>query len=149
MRYTRQNKILELIEESEIETQDQLVSLLKETGIDVTQATVSRDIKELQLIKSLSPSGKYKYAVAVSIGAPATERFKKIFRETVKAIASSGNLIVIKALTGCGNAACEALDTIDMPHIIGTIAGDNTILVVADDSVNVPKLVEDLNRLLV
>ena len=81
MRYSRQNKILELINNYEIDTQENLAAMLKENGYNVTQATVSRDIKELQLVKVLSSSGKYKYASSRSGDAPASDRFTKIFRE--------------------------------------------------------------------
>ncbi len=148
MRYSRQNKILDLIREYEIETQEKLAHLLKEAGYDVTQATVSRDIKELQLIKVLSSGGKYKYALGVSGDASVSDRFVKIFKETIRSVASSGNIIVIKTLTGCANAACEAIDSLNLPHMLGTIAGDNTIMIVVDDVSHVPYLVKKFNDLL-
>ena len=148
MRYPRHNKILELIEDHEIETQEKLVSMLKESGYEVTQATISRDIKELQLVKTLAPGGKYKYTAATKINATVSDRFKKIFRETIKSVDSSGNIIVIKTLSGCASAAAEALDTLDMPHTVGTLAGDNTIMLVADDPSNVPWLIQKLNLML-
>ena len=98
MRYPRQNKILELISNNEIETQEKLASMLKDEGFEVTQATISRDIKDLQLIKVLSASGKYKYAVSSRHDAPISDRFVKIFRETITSFASAQNLIVIKTL---------------------------------------------------
>ena len=98
MRYSRQNKILELIANNEIETQDKLASMLKEEGFEVTQATISRDIKELQLIKVLSGSGKYKYAVSARQDAPISDRFVKIFRETITSFASAQNLIDRKSV---------------------------------------------------
>ena len=144
MRYSRQNKILELIEKNEIETQEKLASMLQEGGYKVTQATISRDIKELQLIKILSSSGKYKYAAATKVSAVISGRFVKIFKETIKSVDFSGNIVVIKTLSGCANAAAEALDSLDLPHMIGTIAGDNTIMAVVDDPANVDKLVSEL-----
>ena len=104
MRYTRHNVILELIEENDIETQEKLASMLNERGFNVTQATVSRDIKELRLIKILTPSGNYKYAQRKELDAPISDRFARIFRETVTDIKYSGNLIVVKTLSGCANA---------------------------------------------
>ncbi|MBK5246179.1 MAG: arginine repressor [Peptostreptococcaceae bacterium] len=148
MRYSRQNRILGLIKDHEIETQEKLAYLLKEDGFDVTQATVSRDIKELQLIKSLSSSGKYKYALGVTVDAPITDRFVKIFKDTIISVASSGNLIVIKTLTGCANAAAEAIDSLSLPFMLGTIAGDNTILIIVDDEKNVLFLQGKFNELL-
>ena len=109
MRYSRQNKILEIISNNEIETQEKLAAMLKSEGFDVTQATISRDIKELQLIKVLSSTGKYKYAVSTQQNAPISDRFVKIFRETITSFASAHNLIIIKTLSGCGAAAGEAI----------------------------------------
>lgn len=148
MRISRQNKILELIENYEIETQDKLVSMLKEHGYDATQATISRDIKELQLIKTLSSTGKYKYATAAGQQGLMTDRFSNIFRETVKSTAYSGNIVLLKTLSGCANAAAEALDSIGLPHVIGSVAGDNTIMFVVDDPAHSEEVVETLNNML-
>ena len=149
MRISRQNKILELIENYEIETQDKLVSMLRDFGYDVTQATISRDIKELQLIKILSSSGKYKYAAATGDEGFMANRFSNIYRETVKSTAYSGNIVLLKTLSGCANAAAEALDSMGIPHVIGSVAGDNTIMFVTDDPENSPKVVEFLNDMLI
>jgi transcriptional regulator of arginine metabolism len=148
MRYSRQNKVLELIRTKEIETQEKLCQLLRESGFDVTQATVSRDIKELQLIKILSPSGRYKYAVSNGEQGPVSDRFVKIFKETIKSVDAAGNLVVIKTLSGCGPAAGEAIDSLGLPHIVGSVAGDNTILVVVDEPANVPVLLSEFDHLL-
>lgn len=148
MRYLRQNKILDIISSHEVETQDQLVNLLKKAGYKVTQATISRDIKDLQLIKTQTPSGRYKYSISVSQEQPVSDRFAKIFKETIKSVASSGNMVVIKTLTGCANAACEAIDTMDFPHIIGSIAGDNTIFLVVNDPSNVSGLVKRFSEMI-
>ena len=111
MRYSRQNKILELISRYEVGTQEELCQLLKSSGYDVTQATVSRDIKELQLVKTLSSEGKYKYAVSTAADGPANDRFVKIFKETILSVKSAGNIVLIKTLAGCGNAAGDAAGT--------------------------------------
>lgn len=148
MRISRQNKILELIENNEIETQDRLVSMLRDFGYDVTQATISRDIKELQLVKTLSSNGKYKYSQPSQAEGPMSGRFSNIFRETVKSTTYSGNIVLLKTLSGCANAAAEALDSIGLPHVIGSVAGDNTIMFVVDDPENSPMVVENLNNML-
>lgn len=148
MRIARQNTILELIENNEIETQDKLVSMLREFGYEVTQATISRDIKELQLIKTMSSTGKYKYATSANKDGLMSDRFTNIFRETVKSIDYSGNIVVLKTLTGCGSAAGEALDAIGLTHVIGSVAGDNTILFVIDDPENSKEVVDKLNDML-
>ena len=148
MRISRQNKILELIEKNDIETQEKLVSLLAEHGYAVTQATISRDIKELQLIKTLSSSGKYRYSLSTHNEGPISDRLSNIFRETVKSTTWSGNIVLMKTLSGCANAAAETLDNIELDHVIGTVAGDNTILLVTDDPANSPRVVERLHALL-
>lgn len=148
MRYSRQNKILDLINTYEVETQDRLVDLLKKSGYKVTQATISRDIKELQLIKTLSPSGRYKYTVGVSQDLPLSDRFVTIFKETIKTVGSSGNIIVIKTLSGCAAAAGEAIDNMNFPNVIGSIAGDNTIMLVVNDPANVPALVNKFSEMI-
>lgn len=148
MRYSRQNKVLELIQTNEIETQEKLCQLLRDAGFDVTQATVSRDIKELQLIKTLSPAGHYKYAVSNGDAGPISDRFVKIFKETITSVKTAGNIVVIKTLSGCGPAAGEAIDSLNFAHIVGSVAGDNTIMIVVDDPVNVPALLADFDELL-
>lgn len=148
MRISRQNKILELIENNEIETQDKLASMLRNYGYEVTQATISRDIKELQLIKTLSSSGKYKYAVSKSDDGPIPARLIDIYRSTVRSINKSGNIVLLKCLSGCANAAGEALDSMELKHVIGSVAGDNTLLLVTDDPANSDEVVEILRGLL-
>ncbi len=149
MRYSRQNKILEIIANNEIETQEKLASMLRNEGFDVTQATISRDIKELQLIKVLSNSGRYKYAVSTQQDAPISDRFVKIFRETITSFASAQNLIVIKTLSGCGAAAGEAIDNISLPHVVGSIAGDNTLLLIIDTVEHVEEILKIFNNMLI
>ncbi len=148
MRYSRQNKIIELISNYEIDTQDRLVSMLKDCGYEVTQATISRDIKELQLVKTLTSSGKYKYSIHKSQDMPVSDRFVKIFRETITSVDASGNIIVVKTLSGCANAAGEAIDTSNFDHIIGSLAGDNTLLLIADSPQNVPQILDNFDKML-
>jgi transcriptional regulator of arginine metabolism len=147
MRYSRQNKILEIISEHEIDTQEKLAEMLKKSGFDVTQATVSRDIKELQLVKTLAASGKHKYTATGNYDHPITDRFINIFRETVQSVDYSANLIVVKTLSGCANAAAEAIDSLNIPHILGSIAGDNTLMIIVDEAVNAPSLVAHFDEL--
>ena len=147
MRYARHQKILELINAHEIDTQDRLVEKLREAGFNVTQATVSRDIRELQLVKRAGASGRSCYAQSTAKDAPISERFRKILRETILSIDSAENIIVIKTLSGCANAAAEAIDTSNFPEIIGTLAGDNTIfMVVASREAALP-LVEQFREM--
>ncbi|MEA5051335.1 MAG: arginine repressor [Oscillospiraceae bacterium] len=128
MKELRHKAIAELIGTMPIGTQEELLAQLRQRGFDVTQATVSRDIKELRLAKVAVDGGTARYMVH-SEGAKSgfTEKFKTIFRESVIKITCAGNLVVIKCYTGLGNAACEALDTMQFEQLVGTIAGDNTI----------------------
>ena len=148
MRYSRQNKILEIIKEHEIETQDQLQAALKEVGFNVTQATVSRDITELQRVKSVSRSGRSRYVSAKFETSPITDRFVKIFRETTISFASAQNLIILKTLSGCGNAAAEAFDNLGLDHIVGSVSGDNTMLIVVDKEENVKPILDRIDRII-
>lgn len=148
MRLSRQNKILEIIKTNEVETQDQLLALLREAGYSVTQATVSRDIRELQLIKGQAKDGKYKYISSNYDNRPISERFVKIFRETTLSYAVAQNLIVVKTLAGCSGAAGEAIDCLSLEHIVGTISGDNNLLVIIDHEENVPYITAEFDRIL-
>ena len=128
MKSKRQAQILELIREQDIETQNQMMEALALRGIKSTQATLSRDIKELRLIKELSPNGGYHYV------APAAEntqnhlsRLHKIFRESVVSYDTAQNLVVIHTLPGLANAAASAMDAMEIPSLVGTLAGDDTV----------------------
>lgn len=148
MRVSRQNKILELIKTNDVETQDQLQDLLKESGYNVTQATISRDIKELQLVKSQSKNGVTRYIANTGDDKPVSERFIKIFRETTLSYQAAKNLIVVRTLSGCSSAAAEAIDCLELGHIVGSVAGDNTLLIVVDDDANVPGIIEEFDKII-
>ena len=129
MKSARQTMILELIDQYDIDTQDELASMLKARGLKVTQATVSRDIKELRLIKVLSDDGAYKYATVDKAEADLKDRFINIFAHSVLSMAATGNLVVIKTIPGTASAAAEAIDSMRMDEVVGTIAGDNSVIV--------------------
>jgi len=148
MKNLRHSMILEIIETKDIETQEELAEELKNRNIKVTQATVSRDIKEMRLLKVLSEGGKYKYATVERAEKGINERFIRILSESVLSIENSGNLIVIKTISASGNAAAEAIDSMKWPEIMGTIAGDNTILIIARSDVAVEALMTKFNALL-
>lgn len=130
MKTVRQVAILDIIEKQEIETQEELASSLNARGIRVTQATVSRDIKELRLLKVLTPSGKYKYATGDQADNNLTDRFIRMLAESLLSVSSANNLIVVKTLSGSANVAAEALDSMHWPEVLGTLAGDNTVLLI-------------------
>ena len=142
MKNARQAAILSIIEQNDVETQEELAARLRQMGIDVTQATVSRDIKELRLLKVLSASGGYKYATADKAEHGLSDRFVRMFKDSVLSINFANNIIVIKTLAGSANVAAEAIDSMRLPQILGTMAGDNTILVVVRNEEEAEKTVE-------
>ena len=144
MKSKRQNKILTIISQFEVETQEDLVRRLNESGYKVTQATVSRDIKELHLIKVQSPGGIYKYAVNSKDDKSDNNIRMRIFKDTVKTIDVAENLVVIKTLTGSANAAGEVIDSINNDQVLGCIAGDNTIFVAVRTTEGAENLAETL-----
>ncbi len=147
MRYARHNKILELIAAERIETQEELAEQLRRAGFAVTQATVSRDIKDLQLVKVSRGGGRSFYSRSEKAGASPRERYEKILRETVQSVQAAENLVVIKTLSGCGNAAAEAIDSFEWQGVVGSIAGDNTIFLAIDSKENAPGLASELRRI--
>ena len=134
MKSNRQSAILEIIENNTIETQDDLATYLANAGYNVTQATISRDIKELHLIKVQDDRGIYRYTVNEIVPVVNTERLLRVFRETVINVQSAGNIIVVNTLSGSANAAAEVLDNMNIEGIVGSIAGDNTIFIVVRDN---------------
>jgi len=148
MKYSRHSKILELINKHEIETQEELAKTLCESGFNVTQATVSRDIKELRLIKVLTREGRYKYATLKQHETSMSERFKKLFRDSVISIDYATNIIVIKTLVGAANAAAAALDALNLKDVVGSLAGDDTIFVLIRNEENVDAAIKELESLL-
>lgn len=148
MRYSRQTEIIRLIEDEVIETQEQLIRRLNELGYSATQATVSRDIKELQLVKRTDENGIKRYARLSSIETSISKRFIRIFRDTIVSYNSAKNIIIVKTLSGCGNAAAEAIDCMNIKHIVGSVAGDNTLLLVIEDDKYVPDIVKIFDKMI-
>ncbi len=126
MKDSRQKLILEIISEKDIETQNQLISALKEKGVSSTQATISRDIKELRLIKELTSNGAYRYAAPSAEVTDHSERLHTIFRECVTSFECAQNIVVLKTLPGLASAACSAIDGMNIKNLAGSIAGDDT-----------------------
>ena len=147
MKSARHNLILEIIDSMDIETQEELAEELKRRGVRVTQATVSRDIKELRLLKVLSENGGYKYATVERAEKGMNDRFARILAESIVNIESVNNLVVINTLTASANAAGEAIDSMKWNEVLGTIAGDNTLLIIARSDEAVEVLVDRLRAL--
>lgn len=131
MKAERQRKILEIIRREPVETQEDLAAALKRTGFSVTQATVSRDIKEMGLIKVPGASATFRYAFTGELPSRSgEERLRRLFRDAVVAIDSSENLVVVKTNPGEAQGVASAIDNAGLPEIIGTVGGDDTILIV-------------------
>ena len=133
MKTRRHAKILELIKEYDIDTQDELLIHLRESGFDVTQATVSRDIKELRLVKTLSRTGNYKYSTGGDSGNDMSSKFYSLFSDSVLSVEAAQNMIVVKTLNGMAQAVCAAMDAAYPQHFVGTLAGEDTIFIVCRD----------------
>ena len=135
MKNDRQEKLLQIISETPIETQEQLLVELSRRGIQSTQATISRDIKQLHLIKEPTGQGKYRYAVSTKkTRLNFAERQRTIFRECVLSVDYAQNIVVIKTLAGMANAAAASLDSMEYDQIVGSIAGDDTVFLVLRDT---------------
>lgn len=129
MKKRRQAKIIELISQNDIETQEELQQLLNEHGYEVTQATISRDIKELRLVKDLSAKGRYVYSTGKKSVENTNHRASGIFNETIISYDYALNTVVIKCFPGMANAVCAAIDSMNLNEILGSIAGDDTIFI--------------------
>ncbi|MFR5772698.1 MAG: arginine repressor [Lachnospirales bacterium] len=147
MKVKRQSKILELIRENDIETQEMLADLLNKAGFNVTQATVSRDIRELKLTKATMQSGKQKYVATAKESSFVTERLNRVFRDGIVSIDYAQNIVVIKTLIGMAMAVAAALDSMENSEIMGTIAGDDTIFCVVKNESRAIKLTENLKAI--
>lgn len=148
MKLARHAKILEIINKNEIETQEELADFLHKEGINVTQATVSRDIKELRLIKVLSDDGKkYKYATMKKPNDKVTDKLVTLLSGIIS-IDYAGNTIVIKTISGAAPAAAEALDTLNWNEVVGTLAGDNTIFMLVRTDHSIKEIIDRINKLI-
>ena len=148
MKTRRHAKILDLIKEHDIDTQDELLRCLRENGFDVTQATVSRDIKELRLVKTLSSKGKYRYSTGRDNARSISSKFYSLFGDSVVSVEAAQNIIVIKCLTGMAQAVCAAMDTLNFSGVVGTLAGEDTILVVCKTNELADERQEEFKKLI-
>jgi len=149
MKKERQKAVLRVITTTDVETQNQLIEELAKVGIESTQATISRDIKELHLIKELTTRGTYRYAVS---DRPDTQnntiRLKSIFKESVISYANAQNIVVIKTLPGLAPAACGAIDSMGIRTIVGSIAGDDTGFLAMNDISAAEKFCKEIEEML-
>ena len=147
----RHIKIRELIGDQEIETQDELVYELKQAGFNVTQATVSRDIRDLQLVKVADSEGRYRYMPAAASGkvTHSPSRFEMIFRESVIKVDYAGHMVLVKCFSGMANAACEVFDAKQWNNVVGTLSGDDTFFILMrteEDAAEICKALQQYAR---
>lgn len=147
-KHRRQARIVDLIKNNLVSTQEELANLLRSEGIQITQATVSRDIKELQLVKVPTGDGRYRYAVPEERSGPPAERFLRVLRESVVRFDASENIIVIHTLAATAQSVAEAIDMLRLDGVIGTLAGERTVFVVIREKDSVPRFLDRLRQLL-
>ena len=148
-RSVRQSKILELISTREIETQDELVECLRNANFDITQATISRDIKELGLIKILSAeTGKYKYSLVDSGEQAISNKYISIFKEAVISIKPTQNLVVLKTIKAMASSICSLIDKLNLDSVMGAVAGDDTVMIILPTNDVAHKIVYTLENLI-
>ena len=143
---TRQQAILDIITQNELDTQEELASMLQQRGYNVTQATVSRDIKQLGLVKIAGKSKKYRYTQVSYKEHGLHAKYDNIFKESVLSMQNAGNMIVIKTVSGAANSAGAFIDRMNLPQLLGSIAGDDTIFCVTkseQDAIEVINLIKE------
>jgi len=147
MKQKRQLRIIELINHNEIETQEELAEKLREEGFSVTQATVSRDIRELNLTKAPSKGGRQKYAL-LSAGTPSSDKFVRMLRDGLISMEPAGNLLVLKTVAGMAMAVAAAIDAMHFSEIVGSIAGDDTIMAAVHTNQDAVELKNKINEMI-
>ncbi|MBO1263526.1 arginine repressor [Proteiniclasticum sp. SCR006] len=147
MKIDRRSKMLEIISKKEIETQEELAQELRKEGFNVTQATVSRDIKNLQLIKVLSSSGRYKYVANKEDTKDAIGKLVTLLSHTILSVENIDKMVVVRTITAAASTAAEAIDQLDLAEIAGTIAGDNTIFMMVRSDEMAVEIVKKISEL--
>lgn len=148
MKQSRHSRIIEIIEQKEIDTQDELVYELGKAGIQVTQATISRDIKELKLVKVLGNNGNYKYAILKDSDKSSFDKLIRFVKDVLISIDYSGNIICLKTVDGAANLVAKVIDSLEEKEILGTIGGTDTVFVLMKNMDDVPVFVERFEKLL-
>ncbi|MBQ6569913.1 MAG: arginine repressor [Clostridia bacterium] len=148
MKNNRHAKILEIIKNNEIKTQEELLDHLKNAGFNVTQATISRDIKELRLVKVLSADGVYSYSVSNMQMTDMASKFYQLFADSVVSVDWAQNIVVVKCYSGMAQAVCAALDSMKWSGIVGTLAGDDTMFIVSYSEQSAKNLVAEMKKII-
>ena len=149
MKNARQAEIIDIIQNHDIETQEQLLAELKERGYATTQATVSRDIKELRMVKELNDHGRYCYTISERKDVSGTDmRLRNIFKEGVVSGDVAQNIVVVRTMPGLASAACSALDSMNIPGMVGSLAGDDCGILIMRDNASAQQFGNEMHKLL-
>ena len=148
MKHDRQSEIVSIITEKQVETQEELSELLRERGYMVTQATVSRDIRELRLVKVSGGAGKYIYAIQKHDENAMSAKFRNLLVETVEKLDLANNIVVVKTIAGMAQGAAAAVDSIGREDIVGSVAGDDTVIIVMRTNDGAQSLVDELDSVI-
>ena len=149
MKNERQRLILEIVAQEDIDTQEQLQDRLQKRGVPCTQATISRDIKQLHLVKEPMGQGRYRYAASVHRHTlNVADKLRTIFRESIISVDSAQNIVVVKTMAGLANAAAAALDGMNIPYVVGSLAGDDTALLIMRDTESARSFCEEIHEML-
>ncbi len=149
MKNDRQSRILEIIERENVETQEQLQQRLQAQGVICTQATISRDIKQLHLVKEPVGQGRYRYTVSSQRSRlNVADKLRGIFRESIVSIDNAQNIVVIKTMSGLANAAAAAVDSMNVPYMVGSLAGDDTAFLVMRDTESAKSFCAEVHEML-
>ena len=149
MKNARQDEIVKIIQSMEIETQDQLLEVLRARGFSTTQATISRDIKDLRMVKELTASGGYRYAMSDRKSSSASDtRLRNIFKEGVVSAEVAQNIVVVRTMPGLASAACSALDGMEIEGMVGSLAGDDTGILIMRDNASAQQFAGEIHKLL-
>jgi len=148
LKIKRHSKIIDLINNNEIETQEELADMLRQSGFEATQATVSRDIRDLKLLKAPGGKGRQKYVVSGSVADQVSDRLIRVFRDGVVSVDSANNIVIIKTLEGLAMGVAASLDSMGLSEIMGSIAGDDVIMCVTKTDEAASELIYRLNGIL-
>lgn len=149
MKNVRQSEILNIVRAKDIDTQEQLLEELRARGFTTTQATISRDIKELRLVKELTSAGGYRYALSERKTASTSDlRLRNIFKEGVVSVDVAQNIVVVRTMPGLASAACSALDNMEIEGMVGTLAGDDTGILIMRDNTLAQQFSSEVHKLL-
>ena len=149
MKNARQGEILQIIQSKNVETQEQLLEELRQRGFSATQATISRDIKDLRLVKELTSGGGYRYAQSDrKVSSTVDTRLRNILKEGVVSVDVAQNIVVVRTMPGLASGACSAFDNMDIPGVVGSLAGDDTGILIMRDNASAQQLSSEIHKLL-